>query len=198
MIACLRGKIVFRGINRLVVDVQGVGYDVAVSLATLESVPHDGEVFLHIYTALRENALELYGFHAEQEKSLFEMLITVAGIGPRTSLQILSGITPDGFCQAVLEENVRKLTSIPGIGKKSAERIIVELREKIKKVGNGTGMKRGKVTAGTIEQDLVSSLVNLGYKEKVAAMAAQTVISTAGPDLKLTDAVRLALKDLMK
>lgn len=197
MIACLRGKILRREINRVIVDVQGVGYDVAVSLATLESLPQDGDVFLHIHTAVRENALELYGFHAQQEKTLFEMLLTVAGIGPRTSLQILSGIAPEGFCRAVLEKDLHKLTSIPGIGKKSAERIIVELYEKIRKMDSGTGTSCRSSTT-TLEEDLVSSLVNLGYKEKVAAAAASKVIADSGSSLELTDAVRLALKDLMK
>lgn len=198
MIGCLRGKILVRGINRVIVDVQGVGYDVAVSLTTLESLPKDGEAFLYIHTALRENALDLYGFHAEQEKMLFEMLLTVAGIGPRTSLQILSGISPDGLRQAVLDEDLRTLTAIPGIGKKSAQRIIIELKEKVKNLPMPPGSKATRAASGSIEEDLISSLVNLGYKEKVAVTAAKGVIEIAGPDIKLTDAVRMALKDLAK
>jgi Holliday junction DNA helicase RuvA len=198
MIACLRGTILHRGVNRVVVDVQGVGYDVAVSLTTLESLPQNGEVFLHIHTALRENALELYGFHAEQEKHLFEMLITVNGIGPRTGLLILSGISPEGFRRAVLDGDVTRLTTVPGIGKKSAERIVLELREKIRKEGIAAITSSDRSSRAAFEQDLISSLVNLGYKDKIAASAAKKVLANTGPELLLADALRLALKDLMK
>lgn len=196
MIACLRGKILHRGMNRIVIDVQGVGYDVAVSLATLGSLPQDGEVFLHIHTALRESALELYGFYAQEEKALFQMLLTVNGIGPKSALLILSGIAPEEFRHAVLEGDAHRLTAIPGIGKKSAERIIVELREKMRKIGTAAA---SNVTAtATFEQDLISSLVNLGYKERIASSAAKKVMKEATSDLQLPDAVRIALKELMK
>jgi len=198
MIACLRGTILHRGVNRVVVDVQGVGYDVAVSLATLESLPANGEVFLHTHTALRENALELYGFHTEEEKRLFEMLITVNGIGPRTSLLILSGISPEGFRKAVIEGDVTRLTTVPGIGKKSAERLVLELREKIKKSGMASAPASDRTSGAALEQDLISSLVNLGYKDKIAATAAKKVLDGNRPDLQLADALRQALKDLMK
>ena len=198
MIACLRGKVLFRGINRLVVDVQGVGYEVAVSLATLDSLPRNGEVFLHVHTALRENALELYGFCTEEEKALFEMLITVKGIGARTSLVILSGISPEGLRNAVLGSDLHRLTAIPGVGRKSAERIILELREKIQKLGAATLPAAGRDGAFSLEEDLISSLVNLGYKDRVASSAAKKVLKGAAPDLTLTHALKTALKDLMK
>ena len=130
MIASLRGTLVSRGFNRVIVDVQGVGYDVSVSLPTLEMLTENGEVFLHIHTSVRENALELYGFTDQQEKTLFEMLIGVSGIGPRSALTILSGISPERFQHAVIQGDVRRLTAIPGIGKKSAERMLLELKEK--------------------------------------------------------------------
>jgi Holliday junction DNA helicase RuvA len=198
MIACLRGNVLYRGVNRVVVDVQGVGYEVAVSLATLETLPPNGEVFLHVHTALRENALELYGFCSEEEKGLFEMLITVNGIGAKTSLLILSGISPDGLRNAVLESDIHRLTAIPGIGKKSAERIILELREKIRKSGAATLRPPGPQTALALEEDLISSLTNLGYKDRVAKASAKKVLKDGGPDLTLTRALKLALKDLMK
>lgn len=198
MIACLRGKVLFKGINRLVVDVQGVGYDVAVSLATLDSLPRNGEVFLHVHTALRENALELYGFCTEEEKSLFEMLITVKGIGAKTSLVILSGISPEGLRNAVLGSDLQRLTAIPGVGRKSAERIVLELKEKIQKLGVGAIPAAGRDGASSLEDDLVSSLVNLGYKDRVASAAAKKVLKDSDPDLTLTRALKAALKDLMK
>lgn len=198
MIACLRGNILLRGINRVVVDVQGVGYEVAVSLATLEALPQDGEVFLHVHTAVRENALELYGFSSEEEKGLFEMLITVNGIGAKTSLIILSGVSPDGLRNAVLESDIHKLTAIPGIGKKSAERIVLELREKIRKTGLATLRPAGPHSAVALEEDLISSLINLGYKDRVAKASAEKVLKGADSDLSLTRALKLALKDLMR
>ncbi len=198
MIASLRGKLLFRGINRVVIDVQGVGYSVGVSLATLGSLPENGEVFLHVHTAVRETALELYGFIDEEERALFEMLLGVAGVGPKIAITILSGIAPESFRQAVLGADIHRLTSIPGIGKKSAERIVLELREKIKKVGAGTvsGGVAGAQTA--LEDDLISSLVNLGYKERVAGAAAKKSLKECEPGVSLEQALKTALKELMK
>ncbi|MBI4963500.1 MAG: Holliday junction branch migration protein RuvA [Desulfomonile tiedjei] len=198
MIAALRGKVLFRGINRLVLDVQGVGYDVAVTLSALESLQDNGDVFLHVYTALRENNLELYGFVDRAEKLLFEMLLTVNGIGPRTALTILSGISPTGFQKAILEGNVHTLTSIPGVGRKSAERMVLELKQKVSKMGLPGASAPERSAAATLHDDLISSLVNLGYKERIATDVAQRVIQGASPDATLSQAVRVALKELMK
>ncbi len=198
MIASLRGRVISRSLNRVIIETQGVGYDVAVSLTTAESLSQTEDVFLHIHTAMRENALELYGFKTEEEKALFEMLLTVAGIGPRTSMLILSGISPDGFKQAVLEGDLHQLTAIPGIGRKSAERIVLELKEKIRKLSPEGGLLRGKGRAATLEDDLASSLVNLGYPERTATAAARNVIKESEPGLALSQMVKLALKHLMK
>jgi len=198
MIAALRGKILFRDTNRVIVDVQGVGYEVAVSPPTIESLPDDGEVFFHVHTALRENSLELFGFVVPEEKTLFEMLLGVSGIGPRMALTILSGIEPKRFEVAVLEGDLGKLTSIPGIGKKSAERIVLELKEKIAKRGLGAGSASGMIAAPSLEEDLVSSLVNLGYKERPSRAAARTVLGGDDGGLTLPEAVKSALKELAK
>jgi holliday junction DNA helicase RuvA len=198
MIGSLRGKILFRGTNRVLLEAGGVGYEVAVSLTTIEALTEDGDVFLHVYTAVRDNALELYGFRGSDEKALFEMLISVSGVGPKTALSVLSGVSVDEFCQAVLEENHRKLSTIPGIGKKSAERIVLELKEKIKKVGVRIPVTAGGASSASLEEDLVSSLVNLGYSDRLARIAAEKVIKNGGKGVNLTQAVRLALKELMK
>jgi Holliday junction DNA helicase RuvA len=198
MIASLRGKIIFRSIDRVVVEAQGVGYDVAVSVPTVENLSQTEEVFLHIHTALRENALELYGFKTQEEKSVFEMLLTVAGIGPRTSLLILSGMPPDGLRQAILEGDLRKLTTIPGIGKKSAERIILELKEKMLKLMTTSQSLKGQALGGSLESDLISSLTYLGYPERTAVSAARKVLDGDRCDLQLSQAVKMALKELMK
>jgi Holliday junction DNA helicase RuvA len=197
MIASLRGQVISRSINRVIIETHGVGYDVAVSITTAESLSQTDEVFLHIHTAMRENALELYGFKTEEEKTLFEMLLSVAGIGPRTSMLILSGISPDGFKQAVLEGDLHQLTSIPGIGLKSAERIILELKDKIRRLSPEVG-PLGKGRATTLEGDLASSLVNLGYPERTAVVAARKVVKDSEPGLTLSQMVKLALKHLMK
>jgi Holliday junction DNA helicase RuvA len=198
MIASLRGKVVSKGVNNIILDVQGVGYDVAVSLSSLESIPQEGDVFLHVHTSMRENALELYGFVTGEEKALFEMLLKVAGVGPKTSLIVLSGTSPEGFRRAVLEGDLHKLTSIPGIGKKSAERIILELREKIAKMP-ATGLAQPeKPTKETLERDIISSLLNLGYKERVAETVAHKIVKEMGPGTSLSNAIKAALKELMK
>jgi holliday junction DNA helicase RuvA len=198
MIASLRGKIISRAIDRVIVEAQGVGYDVAVSVTTVETLPQAGEVFLHIHTALRENALELYGFMTQEEKALFQMLLTVAGIGPRTSLLILSGMPPDGLRHAILEGDSRKLTTIPGIGKKSAERIILELKQKMLKLVTSDPSLRGQNAGDSLETDLISSLTYLGYPERTAVAAARKVLDGGRTDLHLSQAVKMALKELMK
>ncbi len=197
MIACLRGNIINRSINRVIVDVQGVGYDVSVSLPTLESLPREGEAFLYVHTAMRENSLELYGFSSPEEKILFEMLISISGIGPRTSLNILSGIPHDVFRIAVLESDIQKLSSIPGIGKKSAQRIVLELREKLKKSHVIAGISSLEGSGTSVQSDLISSLVNLGYKEKLAEAMAANVIKDNGSNIDLESALKLALKKLV-
>lgn len=198
MIASLRGKVILIGLNRVIVEAHGVGYDVAVSLSTRDALAENADVFLHIHTAMRDNALELYGFITSEEKRLFEMLLTVAGVGPRTSLQVLSGISPGGFCQAVLDGDASQLVSIPGIGKKSAERIILELKEKIKKLPVFAASPAGKTGAGSLSDDLISSLVNLGYTPRAAEAAAKSVLKNGGPHLSLSEAVRAALKEASK
>ncbi len=198
MIAALRGKVLFKSVNRIIVDVQGVGYDVAVPLTTMDSLTENGEVQLHIHTALRENALELYGFATSDEKTLFEMLIGVSGIGPRTALTILSGISPQGFLDAVMHGDLRRLTAIPGIGKKSGERILVELKDKIRKIGLTAPSPSAVQAPASLKVDLISSLVNLGYRERDARTAADKIMKSQHSDISLTDAVKLALKELMK
>lgn len=198
MIASLRGKLLLKGINRVILDVRGVGYSVAIPLSTLEALPQEGEVFLHIHTALRENALELYGFIDQDEKALFEMLLGVAGVGPRLALAILSGMSPDRFRQAVLTGNLHTLTAIPGLGKKSAERIVLELKEKIMKTGVRSISSAATSPVGTLQDDLISSLVNLGYKDSIARDVAREVLRGCPPEISLEEALKMSLGVLVK
>ncbi|MGC8604566.1 MAG: Holliday junction branch migration protein RuvA [Desulfomonilaceae bacterium] len=198
MIASLRGPLIYRGVNRVIVDVNGVGYNVFVSLNTLESLPLQEEALLHIHTALRDNSLELYGFATEEEKSLFEMLLNVSGIGPKTSLTILSGISSDGFKQAICDKDLAKLSSIPGIGRKSAERIVVELKEKISAFPSRAKTTEMGGAKPNLQEDLTSSLINLGYKPKIASETAERVLKGSEIDMSLEQAVKLAFKELIK
>jgi holliday junction DNA helicase RuvA len=198
MIASLLGKPVFRGVNRVTVDVRGVGYDVAVPLSTLSALPAEGEVFLHIYTVLRENALELYGFINPDEKSLFEMLLGVSGVGPRLALALISGISPEGFIQATLAGDLQRLTCIPGIGRKLAERIVLELKDKIQKFGIKSVAGTAPSAADSLEEDLVSSLINLGYKDLVAKKSAQKALKESPPGASLEQVLKISLKTLVK
>jgi holliday junction DNA helicase RuvA len=199
LIASLKGKIIQKGINSLILDVRGVGYGVAVSLYTLEALGDAPETFLYIHTLLRENLLELYGFATSEEKTFFELLLKVAGIGPKTAINVFSGVTPDEFRHAVLAEDLHKLTTIPGIGKKTADRIILELKDKMYKSAPVSVTKTVETSSlQSFEQDLVSSLVNLGYKERQAVTVAKEVMKNSEPGMTLPLAIKAALKELMK
>lgn len=195
MIASLKGKVLVKGPDRIILDVRGVGYDVAVSIPTLGLLPMDDEVFLHVHTALRENSLELYGFTEPVEKLMFEFLIGVSGIGPRLAMAVLSGIDADRFHAAVVDGDVNRLTAVPGIGKKTAERIVLELKEKMKKTPI-LSTRIARDSGGSLVEDLVSSLMNLGYKERDALATAEKVFNGDDNGLTLSQAVKLALKEL--
>lgn len=160
MISSLRGTVQTRKPDNVVIDVHGIGYQVHVPLNILSSLPEDGkEVFLYIYTHVREDALQLFGFTSENEKKIFVVLLGVSGIGPKMALNILSGLSYEDFLNALDTEDVAMLCRIPGLGKKTAHRLILELREKLPSV---TGIK------DRIFEDTLSALVNLGYKKSMA------------------------------
>ena len=160
MIGSLRGKLISRRPDNVIVEAGGVGYQVNVPLSILSNFPEEGStVFLNIYTHVREDALQLYGFATEDEKRIFTTLLGVTGIGPKMALNILSGISHDDFMHAIEKEDVALLCRIPGLGKKTAHRLILELREKLPRLGK----VRDKVF-----EDTLSALVNLGYKKAEA------------------------------
>jgi Holliday junction DNA helicase RuvA len=170
MIAHLRGKLLVKHPNQLILDVGGVGYDVTISVPTFSDLPSSGsEVSLHIHTHVREDALALYGFLRPSEKQLFEKLLTVSGIGPKLAITILSGMPADEMISAIRGNDVGKLTRIPGIGKKTAERMVLELRDKLPKEAVGELTQTPTLTA--IEDDVLSALVNLGYQRPNAERA---------------------------
>src|ERR1700678_533725 len=162
MIAHLRGRLISKHPNQAIVEAGGVGYDVVITVPTFSELPSTGaEVALHIHTHVREDALALYGFLRVEEKQLFEKLITVSGIGPKLAITILSGMPADDMVGAIRGNDIARLTRIPGIGKKTAERMVLELRDKFPPAQIGEA-PAPMITS--IEEDVLSALVNLGYQ----------------------------------
>jgi Holliday junction DNA helicase RuvA len=174
MIAHLRGKLLAKHPNQAIVETGGVGYDVTISVPTFSELTQIGtEVSLHIYTHVREDALALYGFGRPEEKQLFEKLITVSGIGPKLAMTILSGMPADDMVGAIRGNDLVRLTRIPGIGKKTAERMVLELRDKLPPQGADAVKAIPSLTA--VEEDVLSALTNLGYQRAAAEKTVSTV-----------------------
>jgi holliday junction DNA helicase RuvA len=200
MIAHLRGTLLRKSTQAIVIDNAGVGYEVHVPLSTFYALPETGEeVQLHIYTHVREDILALFGFRTPVEKNLFLMLISVSGIGPKLAMNILSGIGPEEFLQAVAGGDSLRLQSIPGVGRKTAERIVLELKEKAQRAQGE--MRVQEITAeptadkGLVE-DALSALVNLGYQPKVAKAAVEKA-ARKGKGQTLEELIREALRLLV-
>jgi Holliday junction DNA helicase RuvA len=174
VIAHLRGKLLDKHPNQAVIETGGVGYDVTISVPTFSELTQIGsEVSLHIHTHVREDALALYGFGRPEEKQLFEKLLTVSGIGPKLAITILSGMAADEMAAAIRGNDVVRLTRIPGIGKKTAERMVLELRDKLPPQGADAVKSIPTLTA--VEEDVLSALINLGYQRPAAEKAVATV-----------------------
>ena len=174
MIAHIQGGLHFKSPEYLIIDVDGIGYEVQVSLTTFYDLPDVGStVALHIHTHVREDALQLYGFKSREEKLLFVRLMSVAGIGPRLAVNILSGITPVELVETLLQGDLARLISIPGVGRKTAERIMVELRDKIPTLvmSQDVALLPQQTATEAMIEDALSALVNLGYKKGVAKRA---------------------------
>lgn len=170
MIAHLRGTLLAKHPNQAIVETHGVGYEATISVPTFTELPSLGaEVALHIHTHVREDALALYGFLRLAEKHLFEKLLTVSGIGPKLAITILSGMPADEMVGAIRQGDLARLTRIPGIGKKTAERMVLELRDKLPPQ---TGVSEATAApASPVEEDVISALVNLGYQRAAAEKA---------------------------
>lgn len=173
MIAALTGKLLEKDANSVVIDAGGIGYEVTIPLSTFYLLGDEGsDVSLRIYTYVREDTLQLFGFSSATERALFLKLITVSGIGPRLAVSMLSGMSPDEIVAAIRTDNLATLTSIPGVGKKTAERMVIELRDKIADIAPATAPEVTAGTDGASEsdafEDALSALVNLGYKPKAA------------------------------
>ncbi|MEO7794155.1 MAG: Holliday junction branch migration protein RuvA [Thermoanaerobaculia bacterium] len=203
MIGWLSGKVVQAAPDRLILDVGGVGYQVAIPLSTYYEIQKatagepDASVRLFIHTHVREDALALYGFWSEREKELFERLIAVSGIGPRLAQVVLSGMAPDELIAALAAGEVATLVRIPGVGKKTAERMVVELRDKMQVLA--AQLPVALATAATVgsDSDLVAALVNLGYKPSLAEGAVGAARKEA-PEAAFHELLRLALRRLSR
>jgi Holliday junction DNA helicase RuvA len=196
MIAYLEGTLRQLDATRALVVTTGVGYEVHISLATYYRLEGRKEVSLEVYTHVREDALSLYGFASAEEKYAFEKLISISGIGPTLAQKILSGIEPADLADAIARNDARKLSSIPGVGKKTAERICLELRDKI--VMPSTPGMAATPTRLSVDDDVQSALVNLGYRPKDAEIAMGKARDEVGADAEFSALLKRSLRHLTK
>jgi Holliday junction DNA helicase RuvA len=200
MIAQIRGRLASKEPHRVVVDVNGVGYQIFIPLSTYYQLPDvPAEVFLHTHTHVREDALQLFGFHTRDEQTLFELLQGVTGIGPRLATNILSGISVEELVPALSEGNVTRLRAVPGVGKKLAERLVVELREKVGAARLAQPPAAPAGPAPVVDRaldDVVSALVNLGCNRKEAIKAAENARQELGPAADFEKLIKTSLRAL--
>lgn len=201
MIALITGQLAYKSIDHVIVDVNGVGYRIAIPLSTVYAIPDEGSVRLHIYTHVREDAIQLFGFLSAEEKDLFVLLLSVSGVGPKLALNILSHASVGALRGSIAAGDAKRLSALPGIGKKTAERLVLELKEKIGKAGllpsatPTTPTSPAGSTPAALE-DALSALLNLGYKEAQARKALDTLEIAA--DVPLEQILKNALKILMR
>jgi Holliday junction DNA helicase RuvA len=176
MIAHLKGQLIHKSPVSLVVDVQGVGYEVFIPLTAYYELPECGAtVSLYIHTRIREDSLKLFGFIGETEKNMFELLTRISKVGPKIALAILSGMTAQDLTRAVFEHDISTLSTIPGVGRKTAERLALELKDKLSELNLQPETATANTPGGGIKDDAVSALVNLGYKKAQAEQALKKV-----------------------
>ena len=199
MIGLLRGRIADKQPNRLIVDVQGVGYEVHVPLSTFYDAGEAGaDITLRIYTHVREDALQLYGFLTDLERQLFERLIGISGIGPKLAIAVLSGMDPRDLLASVQRGDVARLTSIPGVGKKTSERIVLELKDRLAQLPGAVAVEAVSANgADRVRSDLLSALQNLGYHRPQAEKAIDATLQTMS-DPTFEQALKAALRELMR
>ena len=194
MIARLRGQLAEKHLQRVVVDVAGVGYDVSVPLSTLYALGEPGAaVALRIHTHVREDAFQLFGFATVLEQELFERLIGVSGIGPKVALAMLSGIEPTDLRRAIAHADIARLTAIPGVGKKTAERVVLELKDRLPLPGD----EPTAPTATPLRDDVISALMNLGYPRAACDKAVDAVVAS-GTATDFEALLRQALRQIAR
>ena len=199
MIARLDGILLQKSVAQCVVDIHGIGYRVVVPLSTFYELPDAGcRVVLQIHTHVREDAVSLYGFHTDEEREVFKLMISVGGIGPKLAVNILSGISAGEWIRAIVSEDLKRLTGIPGVGRKTAERMILELKDKAGHLSREVAPAGDAVirTSEEAKEDALSALVNLGYKGSSVRDAVELAMKDASEPLSLDDILKKALRFL--
>ena len=199
MIAQIRGQLIQKSPGWVIVEANGVGYQVSVSLNTFYDLPEvEQPVRVYTYTHVREDVLQLYGFSTLLEKETFQILIGVSGIGPKLALNILSGISAALLIRSLGAGDLNRLLAIPGVGRKTAERMILDLREKVQKLESRVSiLPKDHLPRDEMAEDIISALVNLGYKKSQAESAAENILQQR-PEIKLEEALKESLKNLAK
>jgi Holliday junction DNA helicase RuvA len=186
MIGSIRGKLILKRPGLVILEAFGVGYEIQVPLSSFAGLPGEGsELFLHVHTHVREDAIKLFGFTTEEEKQIFLTLLGVNGVGPKVALNILSGISGEAFMRAVEAEDVQALSKVPGVGKKTASRIVLELKQKLPAIGLGRDV---------VFEDAFSALLNLGYKKSEALQALEKATKKGYNDIE--NLLKVSLKEL--
>jgi Holliday junction DNA helicase RuvA len=201
MIASLTGQLAFKAPTHLVLDVHGVGYEVLIPLSTYYGLPNLGEsTSLSVHTHVREDAIQLFGFLTSQEKDAFVLLTSVSGVGPKLGLSLLSALPVPVLVLAIQSGDVEKLTTVPGIGTKSAGRLVLELKDKVEKLHTGAASAREGLRQGqdATFDDALSALVNLGYRPQDAKEALKQVKTSNAESIVLKDMIRESLKELAR
>ncbi|MBW2731868.1 MAG: Holliday junction branch migration protein RuvA [Deltaproteobacteria bacterium] len=197
MIACLDGRLRIKELDQVVVDVGGVGYQVLVSTQTLAELPaEDEQVFILCHTHVREDALQLFGFASAEERSLFHLLVGVSGVGPKLALTILSGLSVTQLVEAISAADHKRLQGIPGIGKRTAERLVVDLRDRVASLAATVRAGDGGGAGPTHDDDVIEALTNLGYKRAVAERALGQVQDRTLPPEQLLRSTLALISDL--
>lgn len=195
MIGFIKGKILDKKPTKLLIDVNGVGYLINISINTFEKINEQEEVALFTHLHVKEDALDLYGFYSIAEKEMFELLISISGIGPKSAQSILSGIQIEDLKEALKTANISRLISIPGIGRKTAERMMIELRDKVDSVSIDS--EKVSTTSSSVRNDAIAALVNLGYNQKVSERIIRAILDLK-PYSTIEDLIREALTNLNK
>jgi holliday junction DNA helicase RuvA len=201
MFALITGKLAHKSANEVTVNVGGIGYQVYIPLSTFYDLPETGEnVSFHIHTNVKEDAIQLFGFRSREEKSIFQLMIQVSGIGPKLAINVLSGISAPELARAVSGGDLARLVNIPGIGKKTAERIILELKDKFSKLVQEqmAGPVPAEIPEDVLMSDALSALENLGYRQPVAKKALEQAQGSLEGDLTIEELLKQALKYLSK
>jgi len=195
MIAHLRGRILEKNPSRVILEAAGVGYEIAISVSSFSELPAEGsDVSLYIYTHVREDTLALYGFLRRDEKRLFERLISVSGIGPKLAITVLSGIAAETLVAALRGNDLAALTRIPGVGKKTAERMVLELRDKL----DGLAAQPVAPPASRMEEDVISALVNLGFQRPAAEQAVRRAVEKTSAGASFEQLFRQTMASLQR